>query len=495
MVTEIKTQLDADTGEERRWEEQTVDEVIDLTGENEEEVLAVNQAGSEENQEGNGGEEGAINQVNDEDDDMGNKSEEEEFGERTVGRKGDGAMADGGGIGGGEIDGGQIGGDDKNKNVEEFEKSGRGNLSADYTSANPAPLASPASSSATTEAWEGEARDEDIEMDIVEASCFSRNGESVAPDFGEVLPPPASKEAVRNGNEEAEVDGMTFFPTINPDLAHGTTVAAELGKSPAKESSNVPMARGGSEGFNTGNQGDPCFLVNVNLAPVFPPNPSAPAQLVENPDPSVKILPKHTPLKVKGPTLLFAPGPSTSTLSYQTEDVQGTSSDSVMADSMDRNSDTSVVERAFSVDNLKKCRVQLPRMTLQQEGVSWYPKMKESVKRERQSSKRKPKSVAFKLENPLKVPKTEVLLTGEECIGCGEIFTNMRRHQKLPHDFSCPNDCCERSFTSEEQLRKHMAEKHLVFARGGACEVCGEQFPDDMELAIHISQCGELEDN
>ena len=99
------------------------------------------------------------------------------------------------------------------------------------------------------------------------------------------------------------------------------------------------------------------------------------------------------------------------------------------------------------------------------------------------------------MENQLKVPKTEVLLTGEECIGCGEIFTNMRRHQKLPHDFSCPNDCCERSFTSEEQLRKHMAEKHLVFARGGACEVCGEQFPDDMELAIHISQCGELEDN
>merc|ERR1719239_731693 len=288
---------------------------------------------------------------------------------------------------------------------------------------------------------------------------------------------------------------MTFFPTINPDLAHGTTVAAELGKSPAKECSNVPMARGGSEGFNTGNQGDPCFLVNVNLAPVFPPNPSAPAQLVENPDPSVKILPKHTPLKVKGPTLLFAPGPSTSTLSHQTEDAQGTSGDSVMADSMDRNSDTSVVERAFSVDNLKKCRVQLPRMTLRQEGVSWYPKMKEGVKRERQSSERKPMSGAFKMENQLKVPKTEVMPTGEECIGCGEIFTNMRRHQKLPHDMSCPNDCCERSFTSEEQLRKHMAEKHLVFARGGACGVCGEQFPDDMELAIHISQCGELQDN
>ena len=68
----------------------------------------------------------------------------------------------------------------------------------------------------------------------------------------------------------------------------------------------------------------------------------------------------------------------------------------------------------------------------------------------------------------------------------------MRRHQKLPHNFFCPNDCCQRSFTSEEQLRKHMAEKHLVFARGGTCGVCGEQFPDDMELAIHISQCGEL---
>ena len=71
----------------------------------------------------------------------------------------------------------------------------------------------------------------------------------------------------------------------------------------------------------------------------------------------------------------------------------------------------------------------------------------------------------------------------------------MRRHQKLPHNVPCPNDCCERSFTSEEQLRKHLAEKHGVFARGGECERCGEEFPGDLELALHISQCSELEDN
>ena len=39
-----------------------------------------------------------------------------------------------------------------------------------------------------------------------------------------------------------------------------------------------------------------------------------------------------------------------------------------------------------------------------------------------------------------------------------------------------------------------MAEKHGVFARGGVCE-CGELFPDDLEFAIHISQCAQLEDN
>ena len=52
MVTEIKTQLDVDTGEERRWEEKKIDEVIDLTGEGEVEGVAVNQASSEE---GDGG--------------------------------------------------------------------------------------------------------------------------------------------------------------------------------------------------------------------------------------------------------------------------------------------------------------------------------------------------------------------------------------------------------------------------------------------------------
>jgi len=288
----------------------------------------------------------------------------------------------------------QSGGDDKNKNGEESEEAGEENISVEnFYSSISAPLASPASSSATTEAWEGEARDEDIEMEIVEESCFSGNAESVAPDLGEVLPPPASKEDVKNGN------------------------------------------------------------ANLNLAPVVAPNPSAPVQLDKNPDTIAKILPKHTPLKVKDPTSLFAP---------------------------------------FSV---KECRVQLPRMTLQQEGVNCHARMKESVDGESQLSKRKHKSKAVKMENPAKVPKAEVLLTEEECIGCGEIFTNMRRHQKLPHDMSCPNDCCERSFTSEEQLRKHMAETHLVFARGGECEVCGEQFPGDMELAIHISQCGELEKN
>merc|ERR1712192_268217 len=319
----------------------------------------------------------------------------------------------------------QSGGDDKNKNGEESEEAGEENI---YSSIS-APLASPASSSATAEAWEGEARDEDIEMEIVEESCFSGNAESVAPDLGEVLPPPASKEDVKNGN------------------------------------------------------------ANLILAPVVAPNPSAPVQLDKNTDTSVKILPKHTPLKVKDPTSLFAPGPSTSTLSNQTEGEKEACCDSVLADGMER---ISAPGKAFSV---KECRVQLPRMTLQQEGVNCHAKMKESVDWERQFSKRKQKSKAVKMENLPKVFKTEVLLTGEECIGCGEIFTNMRRHQKLPHDVFCPNDCCERSFTSEEQLRKHMAEKHLVFARGGACEVCGEQFPDDMELAIHISQCGELEKN
>ena len=53
-MTEVKTQLDADTGEERTWSETVVKEVIDLTGEGveEEEQAAVNEAVVEEDQSG-----------------------------------------------------------------------------------------------------------------------------------------------------------------------------------------------------------------------------------------------------------------------------------------------------------------------------------------------------------------------------------------------------------------------------------------------------------
>ena len=40
-MTEVKTQLDAETGEERRWEEERVEVVIDLTGEHEDEAFAL----------------------------------------------------------------------------------------------------------------------------------------------------------------------------------------------------------------------------------------------------------------------------------------------------------------------------------------------------------------------------------------------------------------------------------------------------------------------
>ena len=53
-LTEVKTQLDADTGEERTSSETVVKEVIDLTGEGveEEEQAAVNEAVVEEDQSG-----------------------------------------------------------------------------------------------------------------------------------------------------------------------------------------------------------------------------------------------------------------------------------------------------------------------------------------------------------------------------------------------------------------------------------------------------------
>ena len=100
-----------------------------------------------------------------------------------------------------------------------------------------------------------------------------------------------------------------------------------------------------------------------------------------------------------------------------------------------------------------------------------------------------------KKETPEIVLEDDTVARGDECIGCGETFANLRRHQRLNHDLPCPDDSCERSFTSEEQLRRHMAKKHLKFANGGECKTCGERFPEDLELAIHISQCGEPEEN
>ena len=100
-----------------------------------------------------------------------------------------------------------------------------------------------------------------------------------------------------------------------------------------------------------------------------------------------------------------------------------------------------------------------------------------------------------KKETPEIVLEDDTVARGDECIGCGETFANLRRHQRLNHDLPCPDDSCERSFTSEEQLRRHMAKKHLKFANGGECKTCGERFPEDLELAIHISECGEPEEN
>merc|ERR1711972_710747 len=72
-----------------------------------------------------------------------------------------------------------------------------------------------------------------------------------------------------------------------------------------------------------------------------------------------------------------------------------------------------------------------------------------------------------KKETPEIVLEDDTVARGDECIGCGETFANLRRHQRLNHDLPCPDDSCERSFTSEEQLRRHMAKKHLKFANGG----------------------------
>ena len=87
-------QLDADTGEERRWVERKTDELIDLTGEDEGEGVAVNQVDFEETLEGNGGDEEPINQVIGEDG-IGHNSEEEGDGKGTKRGNGDAVKADG----------------------------------------------------------------------------------------------------------------------------------------------------------------------------------------------------------------------------------------------------------------------------------------------------------------------------------------------------------------------------------------------------------------
>ena len=482
-MTEIKTQLDADTGEERRWEEKKIDEVIGFTGEDEGEGVAVDQAGSdEENQEGNGGEEEAINLVINEDD-LGNKSEEEGDGERPERRdaeKADGNMADRVEADGGEIGGELVegrGGEDDNRNGVDFgEAAERANISADHCTT----ALSPVSSSATTEAWEGEVRDEDVEMSSTEDPCFSRNVESLSPELDEKLPSPAPKESTMGGDEET-VD-TNLFPTIaitpQSPLAHlsGATAEKELGKSPVTKPSLASMA--GTEGDSS----------NLASAPVLA---LAPAQPVEHPLSTGKSTQcTKLPSTVKDSTSLSLGGSlfaSTSALPHEIQADAGSSGDSVAKLSVDKNSDAAAPGKAISEGTLKQCRVQLPRLTHQQKRRSGNTDGVEGVKQ-------KQKSKAFKKENPPRVLKTEVVLTGEECIGCGEMFANMRRHQKLLHDVPCPNDCCERSFTSDEQLRKHMAENHGVFARGGVCK-CGEHIPDDLEFAKHISQCAEMEDN
>ena len=425
-------QLDADTGEERRWVERKIDEVIDLTGEDEGEGVAVNQENFEETLVGNGGDEEPINQIIGEDD-IGHNSEEEADGKRTKRGNGDGVKADGNMADREEADGeelvegGKGGEDDKNRNGEVFnEAAERANISEDRCVA----VLSPVSSSASTEAWEGEVRDEDVEM-------------------------------------EAETVGLNLSFTITP--------LSTLTQPPEKP--GLPSMAGREE--------DNTYLAST---PVLAPAPAPP---VENPlstDKSIEC--SKLPSTVKDPTPLSLGGSliaSTSTLHQKIRDA-GSSCDSaanVSVDSVDKNSEATDQEKALSEGKLKLCRVWLPRISLQQKGMnSDDTDGIREVKRKSKSSK----------ENPSKVPKTEDVLKREECIGCGEISTNMRRHQKLPHDVPCPNDCCERSFTSEEQLRKHIAEKHGVFARGGVCE-CGELFPDDLDLAIHISQCAELKDN
>ena len=491
-MTEVKTQLDAETGEERRWEEERVEVVIDLTGEHEdEEVAATQDAGS--------GQEVAINQVTDEDAKFWvvpdtKENQQEEAGEM---REGDGAnnsfsskdstiyptshprqltdendgsirnMSGGSNACGGEYDEKMVGED----LVELNEVAEGENVVVDHQycapSAYPAPCASPASSNATTEPLE-----EDDERDTTVSTGSAKV----------------------DGIQEVQTGSSSFSP-IKPVPLHsinGTSHDLMMIKSPVKEHDKA--IGDGIEGHNIGDE-DNSSIADLASAAVFPPTPFL-VQLGEKPVATCKTMFSNMPLRLKDQTTLkIATGPPTYAIPQKTRAEEASPANKVLAESLKRSSDAPDLVKTVHEVILRKCRVNLPRMAYPQEGMCRDPGHqvhRKGLKCERQNTEKEQKSKIFKKENPRKDIKPGELPKGEECLGCGEIFSNLRRHQKLPHDVSCPNDYCERSFTSEEQLRKHMAEEHLVFARGGACDACGEQFPDDLQLAIHISQCAEI---
>ena len=185
------------------------------------------------------------------------------------------------------------------------------------------------------------------------------------------------------------------------------------------------------------------------------------------------------------------PGPSTAT--FPPTRSGKFSSDDCFSEGPKFRQGTSTPIKDFPDLKVKEVRVQLMRIAtpLMELNGGDISVSKKGVKRELNKETRHfPKK-----ETPEIVLEDDTVARGDECIGCGETFANLRRHQRLNHDLPCPDDSCERSFTSEEQLRRHMAKKHLKFANGGECKTCGERFPEDLELAIHISQCGEPEEN
>ena len=183
------------------------------------------------------------------------------------------------------------------------------------------------------------------------------------------------------------------------------------------------------------------------------------------------------------------PGPSTATLPPTRASKE--SSEDCFSEGPIFRRGTSTPIKDFPDLKVKEVRVQLTRMAtplLEPSGgnISVNKKGVKLNKETRDFPKK---------ETPGRVLDDDTVARGDECIGCGETFANLRRHQRLNHGLPCPDDSCERSFTSEEQLRRHMAKEHLKFANGGECKTCGERFPEDLELAIHISQCGEPEES